>query len=594
VVVKVFKRRKVDQYSGIDQTAPSMRVRISNWFRANKLTVKKAMHIFLIIIGVLVAANIGLLLLQNGRTPLLTRINGKAYGLMPLDKAKELLKADHTNTNLTLSVEDQTIVMNAQTSGVSVDADKTLDSIVKRVGLEHIPMVKSLANLFVQVRPQYSVDQEVLAKALEAKVKESLIQPKNATIKVPAEASGKVEVIPSENGQAQSPVIAADQISDKINETGLTLKVEPKVLTPDITTKALKDFLPAVEAARKTTMTVQTSNKKLELTSSVLAPQLKVVSDGTTLKLTLDEEGIADYLQKQSAVFYQAAIATSTVQQDGVEVSRTPGTAGSRLDAKATAALVVKDFENNVLDVTASVAAVQPEIQVKRTYSNSDAGLKALIEQFAQSHAGVYRVVAVQLSGSGSRSAFYNSDTVISTASIYKIFVAYAALLRIEQGTLTKDTQTSAGTVDYCINRMIVVSDNPCGEALISYMGATNIDNVLSSKGFTSTKVAKSKTTASDTFNLLAKMYNHEILTKASVDYLFSFMGQQIYRQGIPAGSKGALVQDKVGFLNGLYHDAGIVYSPKATYALVILTDGAGGFSNIKQLSQQIYDFYNQ
>ena len=63
-------------------------------------------------------------------------------------------------------------------------------------------------------------------------------------------------------------------------------------------------------------------------------------------------------------------------------------------------------------------------------------------------------------------------------------------------------------------------------------------------------------------------------------------MQRNIYRQGIPAGASGS-VADKVGFLNGLLHDAAIVYSPKGTYALVIMTDGSS-WAEIADITRQI------
>ena len=63
-------------------------------------------------------------------------------------------------------------------------------------------------------------------------------------------------------------------------------------------------------------------------------------------------------------------------------------------------------------------------------------------------------------------------------------------------------------------------------------------------------------------------------------------MKRNVYRQGIPAGASGT-VADKVGFLNGLLHDAAIVYSPKGTYVLVILTNGSS-WANIAELTKKI------
>ena len=93
---------------------------------------------------------------------------------------------------------------------------------------------------------------------------------------------------------------------------------------------------------------------------------------------------------------------------------------------------------------------------------------------------------------------------------------------------------------------------------------------------------------------LLTGIYNNELLSVESTDYLFGLMKQQVHRQGIPAGSRGSEVADKIGFLGSWNNDIGIVYSPKTTYGLVILTEGAGGLGGVQKLSQEIYDFYNQ
>ena len=54
----------------------------------------------------------------------------------------------------------------------------------------------------------------------------------------------------------------------------------------------------------------------------------------------------------------------------------------------------------------------------------------------------------------------------------------------------------------------------------------------------------------------------------------------------MPAGASGS-VADKVGFLNGLLHDAAIVYSPKGDYALTVMSDGSS-WANIAEITRKI------
>ena len=65
---------------------------------------------------------------------------------------------------------------------------------------------------------------------------------------------------------------------------------------------------------------------------------------------------------------------------------------------------------------------------------------------------------------------------------------------------------------------------------------------------------------------VLKDFYSNSIVSPDSADQLFSLMETQVYREGIPAGiGSDGVVQDKVGFMDGLLHDAAIVRSDKAT-----------------------------
>jgi beta-lactamase class A len=148
------------------------------------------------------------------------------------------------------------------------------------------------------------------------------------------------------------------------------------------------------------------------------------------------------------------------------------------------------------------------------------------------------------------------------------------------------------------MQKMILVSDNTCAWAILDLMGWNETQKQIDAAGFSYTKINNSvggymKSTANDLAKLLKGLYNGTLLQSSSTDYLFKLMKHQIYRSGIPAGSPGATVADKVGFLNSWNHDAAIVYAPHSTYVLVIMTTGAD-FTKIKELSNQIYNLYNQ
>jgi beta-lactamase class A len=78
------------------------------------------------------------------------------------------------------------------------------------------------------------------------------------------------------------------------------------------------------------------------------------------------------------------------------------------------------------------------------------------------------------------------------------------------------------------------------------------------------------------------------LLSETDNNRLLDDMKKQVFREGIPAGVPDAEVADKVGFLDGLLHDASIVYSPKGDFILVILTDGQT-WESIAKMAAEIY-----
>lgn len=223
--------------------------------------------------------------------------------------------------------------------------------------------------------------------------------------------------------------------------------------------------------------------------------------------------------------------------------------------------------------------------------------LNQLIAKFAASHRGAFQVATTQLTGGDGIAASYKADDKVMTASVFKVFTAYAALTRVEQGKLSLNTPVAGGSLDYCLQQMILISDNDCAQAVGDKVGWQSAENQAHKDGFSRTYLNTPEghplSTANDEANLMAKLYAGKLVNAGHTNYLLDLMKRQIFRSGIPAGSRGATVADKIGELDKLNHDIGVVYGPKATYSLAIMTEGADAGS-IRDLSRQIYDFYAQ
>jgi len=281
---------------------------------------------------------------------------------------------------------------------------------------------------------------------------------------------------------------------------------------------------------------------------------------------------------------------TKVSTYDFVETSRQTGPSGQALDKAGTLAGLKSYVAGATKEVRAATAAVAPSISYVRSYSPTNVGLSALMKYYAEAHPGTYSVALAELSGQYRR-ASYNSNQSFTTASTYKLFVAYSTLLRVEAGTWQWSDQIQGGrSLATCFDDMIVKSDNACGEALLTKIGYATITNEAHAIGCDDTSFMGKdgiKTTADDLSLLLGMVQTGQVLgQQTSRDRLIDAMKRNVYRQGIPKGV-GSVVADKVGFMDALLHDAAIVYGPTGPYTLVIMTNGSS-WANIAELTRQI------
>ncbi|MEK7602943.1 MAG: serine hydrolase [Patescibacteria group bacterium] len=541
--------------------------------------------------------------IERGRMPLMTRINGQNVGLKRESVVRQKLHFNFEQQAITLGLPGESRALNAKESGILLQIDQTINMARATTGWRRLPVINLFSNFNSSITPVYSVNQQQLSSVLASVITAEQKNPTDARLVVPIENAEEIFVSPAQNGYVLSAKVAADQVTNSVTvNSEFVVEVNKEVLYPNIKTVDLQQNIPKAKELAKAKINLKTQNKQTYLPDNVIRSLMTVRAENNKPKISLDRPKLIEQLKAISGTFYVAPVATTITLLDGDVSSTTAGVAGQTLDTEKTADAIIVAFESEAFEVNANLSDITSPKVYKRTYSNSNQGLYKLIEDFAKSHGGSYKVAVVELKdGVGpTRSAFYAADDQIITASTFKVFVAYVALLKIEQGLYTLQTPTSQGTIDHCIHQMLIPSDDDCALALQHLIGWSEIDRVLAAAGFTSTDLNNSTggdkvSTARDEMLLLTKLYNGELLNKSSVDYLFSIMDDQVYRSGIIAGSRGAQTPSKVGILYGLRHDIGIVYSLRATYALVVLTNNAGGnFTNIKLLSEQIYDFYNR
>jgi beta-lactamase class A len=234
----------------------------------------------------------------------------------------------------------------------------------------------------------------------------------------------------------------------------------------------------------------------------------------------------------------------------------------------------------------------------------SSKGLQSVIDGWIATHGTGYSVAVLSLDGD-SVAASYKATTTTVPASTYKLFVTYAAYHLAEQGKLSLSSPLLNGlTAEQCIENAIVNSDNTCAEVIGNQIGWETIDQIDAKAGFTDTVIdnydadggytGDKQSTAANLAAYLEQLQKGTLLNSTDTKALLGYMERQVYQTGIPAGSAGAAVADKVGFLETVTHDAAIVYAPKGTYVLVIMSTTGNNWANIKDLAAAIYQYLNQ
>ncbi|WP_412989647.1 serine hydrolase [Pediococcus siamensis] len=212
-------------------------------------------------------------------------------------------------------------------------------------------------------------------------------------------------------------------------------------------------------------------------------------------------------------------------------------------------------------------------------------GAKANSKAAKQKQAAIYQA--------GSLATEANAHTPQVAASTFKLFISAYLMQQKLNGNFTWTTTNENG-----FYQMIVNSDNTYADAELESYGMSRVNSFIQKQGwyspvFTETKVAQ--TTSHSLMRLLKQLATGTGVFQKQSDRakILGFMRKQIYRSGIPTGArqaqKGSTVADKVGFLNDVNNDAGIVTLPNGEqYILVIMTHGhqQSGFSGFPKIAK--------
>ena len=372
---------------------------------------------------------------------------------------------------------------------------------------------------------------------------------------------------------------------------GARIDITGTEIKPTITTAQAEKLASRVTDLIDGGIKVDDGKEKHTIPKELLRSWLDFGVADTKLDYSFSVDRSASYLGERiaSKVEKPAGI-TKVTLLDFSEGKRDEGESGVAFNRSKMLSSIKTSLEKNEGTVDVQVDAIAPNVTYTRTDSPADEKLSTLIKQFAASHSGTYGVSLRDVSGH--RNASYRAGTVYTTASTYKMFVAYSTLLRVETGEWQWGDSINGGRdLTQCFQDMIQLSDNECAVALLKKISVKALTDEAHAIGAKNTSFLVSndiKSTPEDESLLLGLLYSKQILRdQANRDIWINAMKKNVYRQGIPKGIPSATVADKVGFLDAYLHDAAIVYSPKGNYVLVIITEGSS-WGNIAELASQI------
>lgn len=191
--------------------------------------------------------------------------------------------------------------------------------------------------------------------------------------------------------------------------------------------------------------------------------------------------------------------------------------------------------------------------------------------------------------------AAHNPDEKYFAASLYKIFVAYLALVDFQNGAQNPEEILTGGfTRKQCVDKMIRESHSPCGEAMMASMGQEALRKRVVDMGIKNTVFAGITTTARDTALILQYIVEGRDLTPENTAFLRDAMRvqDQKFRNGLAKGAPEATWETKVGWNEQQnYHDIGIMTLPGGRqYVVAILSKGQGKSAPIADFAATTYD----
>lgn len=232
---------------------------------------------------------------------------------------------------------------------------------------------------------------------------------------------------------------------------------------------------------------------------------------------------------------------------------------------------------------------------------------------------GKYAVVIKNLKSG--EEFFLNEHRSFEAGSLYKVWILAAAYKQIEEGKIKEDQVLSQDietlnkkfkiasesaeqkegritlSVKSAMKQMITISHNYAALLVTEKVRVSNVGNFLKDNGFAESAVGEPpKTTAYDIAVFFEKLYKGELASEENTQIMVDLLKGQKLNNKLPKYlPKEVEIAHKTGELGWFSHDAGIVFSEKGDYIIVVLSESnspKGAEERIALLSKAVYEYF--
>ncbi len=221
------------------------------------------------------------------------------------------------------------------------------------------------------------------------------------------------------------------------------------------------------------------------------------------------------------------------------------------------------------------------------------------IEQILAETDGTYGVFIKNLKTE--RTYVINEHKVFNSASLYKLWVMAVTFDQIQQGSVNKsDTTTVSQSVDESLEQMITVSDNYSALLLSERIRLSNVTSFLQKNGFYESTIGADdgfpKTTPHDMALFFEKLHTGGLANKRDTHQMWQLLKNQQLNNKLPKYlPEEVIIAHKTGELDRVSHDAGIVFTKKGDYIIVVMSESKDQYVAAEQIaliSKEVYNYF--